>query len=343
MAKKTNTNINGNLYYRVTRTIGHDASGKPIKKQFYGSGINEANEKANAFMSELKLGLRSDRGVVTINSLFPSWLFDNKSNTIKRSTLETYEGLYRNYIKTSFIATQPLGELRSVHIQKFYKKLSETKAVHSDKNVSIARIKSIHKLLHLFFAYCVNEGYLLRNPCTNVTIPKEKLDPNKVMAKKLKFDYFTVDELGLILQAFQDSSYLPIIVMAIGTGMRQGEILGLQWEDVDFENRSIHVIHNLCNSCDFDEAGNRFYSLQLTTPKSANAVRTIPMSDTIFNLLSGLEQTNTMVFPSKQNTYINSKNLLKVWQQKLKTLGIRYRKFHDLRHTFATLLLANRC
>ena len=67
------------------------------------------------------------------------------------------------------------------------------------------------------------------------------------------------------------------------------------------------------------------------------------MNDTVYNMLINKERTNTMVFPSKQNTYICNKNLLKVWQRKLKNANIRYRKFHDLRHTFATLMLANGC
>jgi site-specific recombinase XerD len=67
------------------------------------------------------------------------------------------------------------------------------------------------------------------------------------------------------------------------------------------------------------------------------------MNDTVYNMLINKERTNTMVFPSKKNTYICNKNLLKVWQKKLKHANIRYRKFHDLRHTFATLMLANGC
>ena len=61
------------------------------------------------------------------------------------------------------------------------------------------------------------------------------------------------------------------------------------------------------------------------------------MNDTVYNMLIDKKHTNTMVFPSKQNTYICNKNLLKVWQKKLKNANIPYRKFHDLRHTFVTV------
>lgn len=344
MAKKTNFDVNGKSYFRVTRTIGKKADGTAIRKTFYGSGINEANQKAEKYMQDLKLGLQADKGIVTINALFPKWLFDYKKNEIKRSTFETYEGLYRNYIEPDIISNRPVKELKSINIQQYYGRLQNMDAVQSNnKKVSVKRIKCIHKLLHLFFVYVEKEGYILRNPCNNVTLPKEDYTPTEVIERNLEFDFFTEEEIKLIIQEFEGSSYKDIIIFAIATGMRQGEILGLQWDDLDFDNRLIHVIHNLSNSADFDEEKKRTYSLQLTTPKSKNSIRTIPMNDTVYNMLVNKERTNTMVFPSKMNTYICNKNLLKVWQRKLKNANIRYRKFHDLRHTFATLMLAKGC
>lgn len=343
MAIKTNSEINGQKYYRVRRVIGHAADGTPILKNFYGKGMNEANEKADKYIQDLKLGLQTTKGVITISSLFSKWLFNSKKNTIKSSTFETYEGLYRNYIEKDIIANRPINELKSIHIQQYYERLKKKNAVHSTKKISSKRIKAIHKLLHLFFVYVEKEGYILRNPCNNVTIPKEELSADQVLKNKMKFDYFTKEEIQIILKEFEGSSYRDIVVFALATGMRQGEILGLQWDDLDFKNRTISVLHNLSNSADFDENHKRTYSLKIQTPKSNNSIRTIPMNDTVYNMLVNKERTNIMVFPSKQNTYICNKNLLKVWQRKLKNANIRYRKFHDLRHTFATLMLANGC
>ncbi len=343
MAVKTNINVNGYKYYKVTKTIGHKSDGSPIRKTFYGSCKSEAENKAIEYMQNLKLGLRTSEGIVTISSLFPTWLFNSKKNTIKPTTLESYEGLYRNYIETDIIANRPINELKSIHIQQYYDRLKNKKAVHSNKKISSKRIKAIHKLLHLFFVYAENEGYILRNPCNNVSIPKETISANEVLRKKASFDYFSKDEIKTIINEFEGSSYKDIIVFAFATGMRQGEILGLQWDDLDFKNKTINVLHNLSNSADFDEKHKRTYSLKIQTPKSNNSIRKIPMNDTVYNMLINKEKKNIMVFPSKQNTYINNKNLLKIWQKKLKNAKIRYRKFHDIRHTFATLMLANGC
>lgn len=340
--KRTNTEINGNKYYRVRRVIGHNADGTPIVKPFYGKGINEANEKADKFMQELKMGLQTSIAI-TINVLFPKWLFDYKKNELKPSTLECYEGLYRNYIETDIISKRPLNELKSLNIQQYYQRLKNKKAVHSNKKISSKRIKSIHKLLHLFFVYCEKEGYIIKNPCNNVTLPKDEFTPTEIIKKKKLFDYFTEEEIQTIIKAFDGSSYKDIVIFAIATGMRQGEILGLQWDDLDFENKEIHIIHNLTNAAQFDEKRKRTYELKITTPKSKNSIRTIPMNDTVYNMLINKKHTNTMVFPSKNNTYINNKNLLKVWQRKIKDSKLRYRTFHDLRHTFATMMLSKGC
>ena len=82
MAKKTNIEINGKQYYRVTRTIGKRADGTPIRKQFYGTGINEANKKADEYLNDIKNGLISNFEYVNINDAMYTWLFDFLLNSL---------------------------------------------------------------------------------------------------------------------------------------------------------------------------------------------------------------------------------------------------------------------
>lgn len=338
MAKKTNCVKNGKDYYRISKTVGHKPNGALIRKEFYGSSKSEAEQKANEYIQNLKYGLQISNGI-TINKLFPSWLFNTKKNELKPSTFETYEGLYRNYIEQASISTLPINDLKSINIQNYYNKLMKSNKVHSKIPMSEERLKAIHKLLHLFFKYCEKDGYILKNPCDNVTLPKSKKKEMEILEKKNTIDYFTEEEIKILISAFDGSLYQDIVIFALATGMRQGEILGLQWNDLDFENRLIHIVHNLTNSASFDENRKRTYQLKVTTPKSKNSIRTIPMNDTVYNMLINKKRTNTMVFPGRDNTYICNKNLLKQWQKRLNRAGLRYRKFHDLRHTFATQLL----
>lgn len=343
MAKEYNCEINGIKYYKVTRTVGHKSNGKPIKKQFYGDGKKDANRQADEYVQNLKLGLQTDNGIITIGSTLPNWLFQHKKSELKPSTIESYEGLFRNYVEPDIISNRPISELKSTHIEQYYDRLKKKKAVHSDKNITVKRIIAIHKLLHGFFVYAEKEGFTLKNPCDNANVPTEEIEPEKIIKQKLDFDFFTENEIKILIPAFDGSLYQDIVVFALATGMRQGEILGLQWNDLDFENRLIHVMHNLTNVAVFDENRKRTYKLLLTTPKSKHSIRTIPMNDTVYNMLINKEKKSTMVFPSKNGTYICNKNVLKVWQRKLESVGLRYRTFHDLRHTFATLMLAKGC
>lgn len=299
MAKKTNFNVNGYNYYKVTKTIGHKENREPIKKVFYGSSKSEAEQKAIDYIQNLKLGLQFN-DYITITDLFPKWLFEHKKHELKPSTFETYEGLYRNYIEPDDISTQPIKDIKSINIQNFYDRLMKLKLKHTDKPMTAYRVKAIHKLLHLFFVYCEKDGYTIKNPCNNVTLPKDNKKELEILEKKNKIDFFTEEEIKILIQAFDGSHYQNIVIFALATGMRQGEILGLQWTDLDFKNRLIHIIHNLSNSADFDENRKRSYSLKLQSPKSKNSIRTIPMNDTIYNMLINKERTNTMVFPRQR-------------------------------------------
>lgn len=334
MAKKTNIEINGKKYFRVTRTIAHKADGTPIRKSFYGSGINEANDKANKYINDLKIGLINSNQLLTINILLSEWLFSIKKNELKPSSFDSYESIYRNYIKNFLISDLPIKDIKSLKIQQFYNDLQE-------KNISISNIKKVHKLLRQFFGYADKEGYILKNPCLNISLPKEKRQSSEKILenRKTKFQYFTENEIKQLKKAFKGNIYEKVVLFALGTGMRQGEILGLQWKDLDFKNKEIHIIHNLNTFAEITEKGEkREYKTILQDPKTENSIRTIPMSNQIYKLLKSIKKDTNYVF-SNNSTYINAKQLQKVWKKTLNNNNIPYRRFHDLRHTFATLLL----
>ena len=334
MARKTNIEVNGKNYYRVTRTIGHRADGTAIRKQFYGTGINEANVKADEYIKNLKMGLLNNNQLYTINTLLPKWLFDVKKNEVKASSFEAYESIFRNYIKPFLIADLPINDLKTLKVQEFYNKLSKD-------NISPNTVKKVHKLLRQFFSYAEKEGYIIKNPCINTTLPKKKNEiSNIINERKSKFQYFNEDEIKQLLELFKNTRYESIILFALGTGMRKGEILGLQWSDIDFNNKEIHVVHNLSYIAEIHENGNRTYRTILQTPKSENSVRIIPMSNKIYDLLNSLNKNSDYVFSSR-GSHFDIKWTEKYWLKTLKGTNLEGKKFHDLRHTFATMLLLN--
>ena len=120
MAKKTNFEVNGKSYYKITRTVGHKPDGTAIKKVFYGTGVKEANEKADKYMNQLKSGMTLDFEYITIDELMYKWLFQIKKNEVKPSSFQSYEGTYRNYIKDSDIAGLKVYNTKSLQIQEYY-------------------------------------------------------------------------------------------------------------------------------------------------------------------------------------------------------------------------------
>lgn len=330
MAKKTNFEMNGNKYFRVTRTIGHNTDGTPIRKQFYGKGINEANKKADDYINKIKNGIIYDNKTITINILLPKWLYGIKKNEIKPSSLESYDLIYRSYIKDNLISNLPIDEIKTLAIQDYY----------NNMNTTVNNIKKTHKLLHQFFKYAEKEGFIVKNPCSNVTIPKENKTAEDILQEKSKFQYFNEDEIKKLKDVFKGNKYENVVLFALGTGMRRGEIFGLQWKDVDFANKEIHIIHNLSSVAIIQDDGTRKYQFELQTPKTKNSIRTIPMSNNIYKLLKSLKKDSDYVF-APNNCHFDIKYFQKLWNKKLNEAGIEHKTFHDLRHTFATMLLTH--
>lgn len=291
MAKKTNIEVNGKQYYRVTRTVGHKPDGRPIKKQFYGSGISEANQKADKYISDLKLGLIDGKQILTINTLFPDWIFGVKKVEVKASTFESYYGTYKKFIENLDISDIPINDIKSLKLQSCYNDLRE-KTTNNN-------VKKVHKVLNMLFSYAEKEGYIVKNPCNNISFPKEAKKAKDILNQKHSFQYYNEEEIKRLKDVFKGNKFENVVLFALGTGMRRGEIFGLQWSDIDFKNKEIKVIHNLVYIADISKDGKIKRKLQLQTPKTENSIRIIPMSDNIYKILSSIEKRLKFCFRSK--------------------------------------------
>lgn len=288
MAKKTNFEVNGKQYFRITRTVGHKADGRPIKKQFYGTGINKANQKADKYINNLKLGLIDGKRVLTINILFPNWIFGLKKVEVKPSTFESYYSTYKNFIESLDISDIPINDIKTLKLQSCYTKLRE-KTTNNN-------VKKVHKVLNMFFSYAEKEGYIVKNPCNNISLPKETKKVKDVLNQKQSFQYYSEDEIKKLKEVFKGNKFENIILFALGTGMRRGEIFGLQWSDIDFENREIKVVHNLSYVADISQDGKVKRKLELQTPKTENSIRVIPMSNNIYKFVVFNRKTAQILF-----------------------------------------------
>ena len=337
MAVKTNYQKNGSNYYRVTATIGKDASGKVMRKEFYGKSKKEAEAKRDEYMQSIRSGLALDYREQTLGDLMHLWLFAVVKPTKADNTLSRYMSVF-NYVKESNLYNQRLCDLSSLDFQIYFNDLAASGKTHS-------QIYMLHKVLKIFFNYCITQRYILLNPCKGITIPKTD-EPKH----EKSVDPFTDDEIKLILDGAKD--YMrPLITLALATGLREGELLALTVNDIDLQENVINVNKALKAVYEVNSDGVGKKVLKLGDPKTKSSIRSVPIPKNIIPMLKkivseqkqlyfkfGMTENSPLIFTTPIATCIDPKNLQRRWVRLLPRVSVRYRKFHNLRHTYATRL-----
>lgn len=341
MAVKTNYKINNKDYYRISASFGRREDGKLIRKYFYGKSKKEAEQKLEEYKKSLENGIKPIKNLFLAPTMH-SWLFEvvNISNKIKPSTFERYEGLYRNYIKTSSLARVNIKDITSLQIQKYYNNLFKK------ENKTTSQINSVNKLLKHFFFYCIKEDYILKNPCSNIEIP------GKTEYKEKEINVFNDDEIKAIVCSTEKKLIRYIATVCVCTGLRRGECLGLKWSDLNYNTMEICVNRSVKTVGKFKDNGDKYYETIVQFPKTKNSVRTIPLPTSLINTFKELKiiqsenilkagdsynkSNKDFIFLSADGNLIDNSNLSRAWKRFLKRLNIKYIKFHALRHTYAT-------
>lgn len=344
MAVKTNVKINDKDYYRITTTIGLNKEGKRIRKTFYGTSKKDAEKKRDEWFRDEYLGIDHIAGSDSLSQSMYSWLWNiEKVSGTKASTFERYETVYRLYIQDSKLGYSKISDIQKITIQKYYNELFA-------KGKTYTLIQTVNKVLSKFFRYCVIEGYLLRNPCFGISLSSYKSNKDTELEEG-KVETFSVDELTKIFNGIPNKKLAIMVKLAAGTGLRQGEILALEKDDI--KDMKISVTKSLSYGRVYTNADNYTYELKVTTTKSKKSRRIVPIPSNLEKdlsdlnkirieeklLLGKLYKDNNLLFPSETGTYIDSRNLLRSWYRAFKHIDVPYKKFHALRHTFATQLL----
>ncbi len=343
MAVKTNYKKNGKEYYRVTATIGKKSNGRLIRKEFYGKSKKEAEQKRDEYLRNISNGLNIDYENAELMSLMEEWLFEviKPSNKVKESTFVRYENLFRKYIKTAPFAYYKLNDIKSIMIQKYYNTLFE-------QGKSSNLIHEIHLKLNSFFEYSVNQGYMTKNP----TERKKVTIPGLSEKKKKEVETFSAEEIEIIKNSAKKHKYGTLFLLALGTGLRQGELLGLKWKYVDLMKKTITVKYTLKNIIEINRNGKRKCVVKLYTPKTESSLRIVPIPTTLIQQLNHhriLEKEkclkngvtfsdNNFVFTNRASNFITPNNIIERFRTFLVNNKITVKKFHCLRHTYATEL-----
>lgn len=356
MAVKTNFEVNGYKYYKITKTIGHNADGSPIKKTFYGNSKSEAENKATEYNTKIKDGLPQNFQLLTLGKMLHDWLWNIKriSKDIKSSTFDRYETTFRNHIENSELAGLQLYNITTLPIQRYYNNLYEKKIATTNQ------INEINKILKMFFTWCIEHDYIKRNPCSSnlIEIPGNN---DIVEDEEDSIQIFTDKEISNIIATTKEKLFTYdiniIVLFALSTGLRQGEILGLQYKYLDLKNRTIKVRKTLKKIKVYSDIQNKEYTwnMQLIKPKTQSSIRTVDIPSKLVPILrkyletvkqryknNALEFTEeSLIFTTDSCLPIDSGNLSRAWKRFLERAKVKYRKFHALRHTYASILFKN--
>ena len=216
-------------YWEGRYTIGFDpGTGKQIQKSVTGKTQKEVAQKIKELTAALDAGTYTAPNKMTVGQWLDTWQREYLAN-VKPSTVSSYEATIRNHLQPGLGAIR-LDSLTTHDIQEFYNSLhspSENRNALSSKT-----IKNIHGILHHALEQAMLNNYIRSNPSNACVIPK---------AIKKKVKPMNEHQIADFLKAIKGHKYENMFLVALFTGMRQGEVCGLQWECVDFDNGTILI------------------------------------------------------------------------------------------------------
>lgn len=309
----------------------HQASyvGSDGKRHYlYARTRRDLTDKLRTALNDRDAGLYVAGGAQTVSEFLARWLASLRLGEVRPKTLERYEGIVRLHVGPR-IGSIRLRKLGPGDVARLYGDLSE--------RMSKSSVATVHRTLHSAFATAVEWNLLARNPADTVKAPRA---PGREMVA------LSASEVRDLLDSLEGDPLRPLYVMAVMTGMRQGELLGLRWREIDVDARTVRVIGQL------QRIGGEW---KVTDVKSRHGRRVIPLNDRLVATLRAhrIEQAerhlalghrttpDTLVFTDGKGDPINGSHVTeRHLKPHLRRSGFQPIRFHDLRHTFASLMLS---
>ena len=344
---------NGTYLIRVS--CGLDSSGKQIvrSKTFKPSKPNLSYQKLNkeidAFVAQFKEEVSSEKGVVRFDKMtladFAVKYLEMKKTVLSPTTYPFYEMIINTELIPKF-GHMKLQEIKTYHVQEFINYLATEKqrgdgAPGGIGATTVRRYTTVFRSM-LSLAYQLEYTENDVGASRRIVFPKD--DPTEI-------EVYNQDEVNEILQALKDepTNIRALVEIAIFTGMRRGEIVGLKWSDIDFENQKVFVRRSIYKP--------KNGKAQEKLPKTKGSIRTISIPECLcktlleyrmhqdrhISFMGDAWKNLDYVFTEEDGYVMNPQTPTKQFSKFLKRHDIRHLKFHGLRHTSATLLLANGC
>lgn len=315
-------------------TVGRDpGTGKQVQRSVYGTTQQEVRKKLAQLTVEIDSGIYKEPCKMKVGEWLEIWVADYLGG-VKPATAFLYGEQIRLHIKPA-LGSVKLEALTTPAIQRFYNQLGmerEGKAGLSPKTV-----KNIHGILHEALQQACKVGYIRFNPSDACTLPR---------VEKKEIRPLDEEQITTFLKAIEGHRHEILYKVALFTGMREGELLGLMWDCVDFEKGVITVKRQLRRE---QKKGGTYY---ITTPKN-DKPRTIAPAPWVMKLLRAqrfrqaeqrlkagpLWEDSGMVFTNETGGYLSYRTVYDCFKRVVAQIGAPATRFHDLRHTFAVASL----
>ena len=326
-------NGEGSIYRRkdgrwVGQYLVYTAEG-PKYRYLYGKTRTDVSKRLTKAMADRDGGVVFDAGKLTLGEYLERWLSDSLKGTVRASTCERHEINVRVHISPA-LGRVLLKALTPAHVRALHREKLDT-------GLATATVRKIHSTLHKALAQAVADGLIPRN-AADVKAPRPAPEEMRPLSEA---------EACAFLDAAKDSGdrFEPLYVLAITTGLRRGELLGLRWDDVDLQRGTLRVGRALVRE------GGRHLLGETKTRRGRRQVNLTPRTVAALKAhrkrqlerkvkLASLYKDHGLIFPSETGTPVNPENLVKrSFKPLLKKAGLPEIRFHDLRHTCATLLL----
>lgn len=313
------------FFYYAFEVKDSNGKRKTIKQRGF-SGRPSAKKAEALARAEWEKGIYIDPTKLTFGEYINDWL-SNKQDLSEQSRY-TNEGHIRNHILPS-MGSVPLSKLNTTTIEKFVKELQE-------KGLKDGTVKKIFNFVNTSLNAAAKKGIILRNPIN--------LMDTKPRVMKPKMDYWSKEEVKQFLNKC-DHRLKILFILAIHTGMRRGEMLGLRFSDVDFENAQIRIRQILGFKGKMKvgaktNAGNRSISIPPNVLEELKKHRQMIQEEKEAAYEAGENYTdNDLIICSPLGANASWGNFHKFWVRAVKKAGVRQIRFHDLRHTCSSLLL----
>lgn len=316
---------NNSWYYLVD--IGTDPETGNRKRKCKGGfkTRSEADAALSNIISKVNSGALIDESKMTVEKYLDYWIETYCVGNVAPSTLKRYKELCITIKK--HLGKSKLAVLKPTQIQTFYKKLLD------EGKLSSTTILKVHRVFHTAYKHAYDWRMVASIPTSSVTPPR---------ANKTDFQVWDAEEVNLFLETIKSHNiYIPVL-LALQTGMRLGEILGLKWDNVNLPAKTLTVRVSMSKIKK---------ELIIKPPKTSSSIRTIALMDVTVNELKKLRKRHLELKMKNGIDYAyvccweeDSHNMFpdyvsKNFQKLIKEYHFKKIRFHDLRHTHATLLL----